>query len=78
MYENETDLRIAERELAAFYTAVLEAYGPEEAKAAARNWIESLDAVDCCADGGLSDWRPVTIAAASCLASRITNAPATA
>ena len=78
MYENETDLKTAEKELAAFYTAVLRTYGPEEANTAARDWIESLETVDCGTDGGPSGWRPVTIAAASCLASRITNAPATA
>jgi len=78
MYENETDLRTAEKELAAFYTAVLKTYGPEEARTAARDWIESLETVDCAADGDSSGWRPVTIAAARCLAGRITNAPATA
>ncbi|HEY1744624.1 MAG TPA: hypothetical protein VGG18_15760 [Granulicella sp.] len=78
MYENEMGLRTAERELAAFYTAVLKTYGPEEAKAAASDWIEVLETVDCepCAES--EDWRPVTIAAASCLAARITNAAATA
>lgn len=78
MYENGTDLRVAERELAAFYTAVLKTYGQEEASTAARDWIESLEGMDCVADGEPSGWRPVTIAAASCLAARVTNTPATA
>ena len=78
MYENETDLRTAEKELAAFYTAVLKTYGPEEAIAAAMDWIESLETMDCVADGGPSGWRPVTIAAAACVAARVTNAPANA
>ena len=82
MYENETDLRIAERELAAFYTAVLQTYGPEEASTATRDWIESLEGMDCVADDeagrGIAGWRAVTIAAASCLADRVTNAAATA
>jgi hypothetical protein len=78
MYENETDLRIAERELAAFYTAVLKTHGPEEASTAARDWIEALETMGCAADGGPADWRSVTIAAASCLAARVTNAPAAA
>ena len=77
MYENETDLRMAERELAAFYTAVLKTYGSEEASTAARDWIESLERMDCVADGGAAGWRPMTIAAASCLADRVTNEAAT-
>ena len=78
MYENETDLRTAEKELAAFYTAVLKTYGPEEAIAAAMDWIESLETMDCVADGDASGWRPVTIAAAACVAARVTHAPANA
>jgi hypothetical protein len=78
MYENEMDLRTVERAFGAFYTAVLRAYGPEEAKEAASDWIEALETVDCNADTEAEDWRPVTIAAASCLAARVTNVPATA
>lgn len=82
MHENEMDLRTVERAFGAFYTAVLRAYGPEEAKEAASDWIEALERMDCGADGGadheFADWRPVTIAAASCLAARVTNAPAAA
>ena len=76
MHENEADLRIAEREFGAFYTAVLRTYGPEEARAAASDWIEVLETMDCDADTEAKNWRPVTIAAAASLAARITDTPA--
>ena len=78
MYENEMELRTVERAFGAFYTAVLKTYGPEEAKAAASDWIEALEAMDCDADTEAEDWRLVTIAAAACLAARIANVTATA
>jgi hypothetical protein len=61
----------AERELAAFYEAVLRRYGPKEGRKAAQDWIEELETMDWPVDGGLPDWRHVTIVAADCLASRI-------
>jgi hypothetical protein len=61
----------AERELAAFYEAVLRRYGPKEGRKAAQDWIEELETLDWPVDGGLPDWRHVTIVAADCLASRI-------
>jgi hypothetical protein len=79
MYAHETDLRTAEKELGAFYTAVLETYGPEAAKTAASDWIAVLEAqesLDCDAADGSSEWRSVTIAAADCMATRVTSLPA--
>jgi hypothetical protein len=61
----------AERELAAFYEAVLRRYGPKEGRKAAQDWIEELETLDWPVDGGLPDWRHVTIVAADILASRI-------
>jgi len=61
----------AERELAAFYEAILRRYGLKEAKKAAQDWIEELETMDWPADGTLANWRHVTIAAADCLAFRI-------
>jgi hypothetical protein len=61
----------AERELAAFYEAVLRRYGPKEGMKAAQAWIEELETMDWPVDRGLPDWRHVTIVAADCLASRI-------
>jgi hypothetical protein len=76
MYENEMDLRTAERAFGAFYTAVLRTYGPEEARAAACDWIEALETTACGSGTESEDWRAVTVAAAACLASRISNASA--
>jgi hypothetical protein len=61
----------AETELAAFYEAVFRQYGQKEAKKAAQDWIEELETMDWPADRALPNWRPVTIAAADCLAFRI-------
>jgi hypothetical protein len=64
-------LRTAERELAAFYTAVVGRYGPEEARRAAYDWIEEMETMDWPLDGAIPNWRRVSIAAANCLAHRI-------
>jgi len=61
----------AERELAAFYGTVFRRYGLNEARKAAQDWIEGLETMDWPADRALPNWRPVTIAAADCLAFRI-------
>jgi hypothetical protein len=64
-------LRTAERELAAFYMAVVGRYGPEEARRAAYDWIEEMETMDWPADWALPNWRRLSIAAANCLALRI-------
>ena len=64
-------LLTAERELAAFYTAVVRRYSPEEARKAAYDWIDEVATMDWPLDGILPNWRQVSIIAADCLASRI-------
>ena len=64
-----------EKEFAAFCVAVWNMYGAEEARLAAEDWIEALEMVDWPVDGALPNWRQVTIVAADCLASRISNDP---
>jgi hypothetical protein len=66
-------MTIAERELAAFYEAILRQYGLKEAKKGAQDWIEELERMDWPADSALPNWRDVTIAAADCLAFRIVD-----
>jgi hypothetical protein len=61
----------AQRELAAFYTAVSGMYGSEEAKQAALDWIEELERADRPSGGLTPDWRQMTVAAAGGLASRV-------
>jgi hypothetical protein len=64
-------LRTAEKELAAFYTAVVGRYGPEEARRAAYDWIEEMETMDWPLVGAVPNWRRVSIIAADCLALRI-------
>ena len=63
---------MAKRELSAFFTAVTELYGPEQAEASAEDWLRELMAAD-----GLPtstrEWRTLTIAAAARLANRVTT-----
>lgn len=66
-------LMAAERELAAFYTAVGIRYGLDEARKAAYDWIEEAKTMDLSANGAIPDWCHVSIVAADRLASRITD-----
>jgi hypothetical protein len=66
-------LRTAERELAAFYTAVVGRYGPEEVRRAAYDWIEEMETMDWPVDSAVPNWRRVSIVAANRLASRVTE-----
>ncbi len=72
-----TDLmRAAEQELAAFFLAVNESYGPEQAALSAEDWLHGLhtlgDAVD-----SIRGLRQITIDASSRLARRVnTRGPA--
>lgn len=63
---------MAERELSAFFSAVTELNGPEQAEASAEDWLCEL-----MASNGLptstQEWRTLTIAAAAQLASRLTT-----
>jgi len=63
---------LAERELAAFFTAVTELYGPEQAEASAQDWLRQLMATNGLPDS-IREWRTLTIAAAAQLASRVTT-----
>ena len=68
-------LRTAERELAAFYTAVVRRYGPEEARRAAYDWIEEMETMDWPLDETIPNWRHVSIVTADCVASRVIEHP---
>jgi hypothetical protein len=61
----------AERELAAFYEAVLRRQGAKQARLAAQDWIEELTTIDWPVDGAHPNWRHVAIVTADCLASRV-------
>jgi hypothetical protein len=64
-------LMTAERELAAFYTAVLRRYGPEEVRRAAYDWIDEMETMNWPLDGAVPNWRHFSIMAAVWLSSRV-------
>jgi hypothetical protein len=64
-------LMTAERELAAFYTAVVRSYGPEEASKAVFDWIEAAKTMDWSANGAVPNWCYASTVAADRLASRV-------
>ncbi len=55
-------LASAEKELSAFFVAVHQLFGAEQAQKAAENWIEELD---WSSEASVIDWRGVSIAAAA-------------
>ncbi|MFZ0807996.1 MAG: hypothetical protein WAN03_17520 [Candidatus Sulfotelmatobacter sp.] len=61
----------AEKELAAYVYAVRKEFGSEQALRAADDWIEELELSGWPAGEGAPEWRRITIAAATRLASRI-------
>ncbi|HTZ74468.1 MAG TPA: hypothetical protein VMB47_11140 [Candidatus Aquilonibacter sp.] len=64
-------MKAAERELASFFSAVKELFGPEQAELAARDWVQELQATDVPA--ATTDWRQLTINAAKRLALRVNH-----
>jgi len=61
----------AERELGAFMKAVTDSFGSKESALAAEDWLEEFDSRQELPGSGGYDWRSVTIAAASRLATRL-------
>ena len=61
----------AERELGAFVRSVTDLFGIEEARLAADDWIQELESVEVPQGPSSSDWRSITISAASLLAKRV-------
>ena len=66
-------MTMAERELSAFFAAVTELFGSEQAEASAEDWLGELMASNAL-PVSTREWRMLTIAAAARLASRL-NAP---
>ena len=60
----------AEKELAAFISAVQSLYGTEQSMQSAEDWIHELELLNL-EDSIDTDWRQVTIAASARLASRV-------
>ncbi|MGC4052079.1 MAG: hypothetical protein QM757_22300 [Paludibaculum sp.] len=70
MLSGEGGVSLAEKELAAFFRAVTELYGPEQAEASAEDWLRVLMA-RCGLPASRREWREVSIAAAARLAGRL-------
>jgi hypothetical protein len=52
----------AEKELAAFISAVDNLFGPEQARQSALDWIQELKRMDWLYGDSVPDWRRVTVA----------------
>jgi hypothetical protein len=64
-------LRMAERELSAFFTAVEILFGPKQAKLSTEDWLDATEQVFGRNQPTQRDWRAVTIIASSRLAHRL-------
>lgn len=64
----------AERELAAFISAVTELFGLEQARLSAEDWLDESESIDSPSRSTSGDWRAVTVAASVRLANRLTVA----
>jgi hypothetical protein len=64
-------MRMAERELGAFISAVTESFGSEQARLAAEDWLDELLLKETLPGLTSRDWRLITIAASARLANRV-------
>jgi len=66
-----TDLMtMAERELSAFFNAVTEVFGPEQAEISAEDWLQEVIDIDGL-PASTREWRLITAKASTRLASRV-------
>jgi hypothetical protein len=70
----EGEIRLAERELAAFIAAVTMSFGTEQAELSAEDWLDEARLVDTPPRPMSRDWRAVTIMALARLAGRLNPA----
>src|SRR5713226_9383188 len=61
-------LVLAEKELAAFVSAVHKLFGAEQARQSALHWIEELERMDWPSGESIPDWRRATVVASARLA----------
>jgi hypothetical protein len=61
---------MAERELSAFFHAIVQRFGPEQAKFSAEDWLRELIEMDAL-PASVHEWRLITAKASSRLASRV-------
>ena len=63
-------ITMAERELSAFFNAVTQSFGSEQAELSAENWLQELIKTDDL-PGSARQWRLITAKASTQLASRV-------
>ena len=64
-------IKMAERELGAFFAAVTELFGPEQARLSVEDWLQELESLDTLPGLRNCDWRQVTLAVLTRLANRV-------
>ena len=64
-------MQMAEREFSAFFSAVKELLGPDQAQLSAMDWLDELELMDSQRVSTNRHWREVTIAASARLANRL-------
>jgi hypothetical protein len=67
----------AERELSAFFSAVAELFGPEQATLAAKDWLQQFEGMKYLPTS-TRDWRLMSIKASARLAKRVNSNGCTA
>lgn len=70
----EEQINMAERELSAFIHAVMELFGPEQARLSTKDWLDESELMNSQHRVTSKEWRAVTIAASARLANRETLA----
>jgi hypothetical protein len=63
-------LTMAERELSAFFNAITQLFGPEQAELSAEDWLHELIEIDGL-PASIREWRLVTAKASTRLAGRV-------
>jgi hypothetical protein len=64
-------VKMTERELGAFISAVAELYGTEQAGLSAIDWLDQFESIKNLHGSASHDWRLVTVRAAICLVNRL-------
>lgn len=63
-------MKAAEQEMAAFFNAVKQLFGREQAELSAEDWLHELAEIDCLSSS-TRDWRLITVKALTRLATRV-------
>jgi hypothetical protein len=70
-------MTMAERELSAFFNAVTQLFGSEQAELSAEDWLHELIEIDALL-ASAREWRLITAKASTRLASRVIASPLSA